>query len=130
MALRSRSSVSSFANSTTLTPMQVADINDELLDDILGNVDIDAAIAASGKGSIVASNSRQPSSQDSANPDRSYYATSFAANGTSHDHTNASAVQQDAMSSAQGKLSLTDEVDDDIIANLMEGLDGDDFAEF
>lgn len=108
----------------------VSDINDDILDDILGNVDIDAAIAASGKCPAVASgsdpqNSRQNhgTQQNQGRLDSSAPTSRAAA-----DNPSATLVTH-ASKPDPIPTSFAETVDDEIIANLMEGLDGDDFID-
>jgi hypothetical protein len=115
-------------------PNEVAEMSEDMLDDLLGDIDIDAAIAASGK----TSKRNAPTA-----PEANSCAAHTAPESNSSALTSTSgllqfqtvAVPDKNCDATRGTIPHSDvtvspcRVDDEMIANLMQGLDGDDFAD-
>jgi hypothetical protein len=96
----------------------VAEMSDDMLDDLLGDIDIDAAIAASGKvpSQVIAVPSKLVTDFPPPLPTEVGPSTAATFETT-----------KKPISVKSGTAAC--QVDDDMIENLMQGLDGDDFAD-
>lgn len=101
-------------------PNIVAEMSDDMLDDLLGDIDIDAAIAASGKlpSRVIAA----PSELAEVTDFPPLLPTEVGSSSAATFETNKNPVSVKSGTAAC-------QVDDDMIENLMQGLDGDDFAD-